>query len=571
MPNSKTTDEPGFPVSQRGEIAGLPEGRAQACEGRAAAENGSLGRHEACVSPPNRSREREYSESREIPIEATMAIDPTQPIPLYFQLKTLLLEEILGGVYGRDGQLPTEHELCDLYEISRTPVSRALSELAEEGVILRHRRRGTFVNPHWLRRRPDQPEIRVVVPEEGPWARMIRDAADGLVDVDVVSVSRPTLHQALTHAVAEGQAPDLAVLDSVWAAEFADAGFLYALEDLNEAWVRDEHETDFLDALVAANRYGGRTFGVSAFADVAGFWFRRRALEAVGLHPPTTWNDLRGLARALVTSGQPHPIVMPGGSRGGETTAYCLISFLAANAAEVLDPGGVTLHSRETAQVLRFLRSLIDDGLMSPEVVAYEWDRPVRLLAEGEAAISFGGSYEAATLAKALGVPLRELWDHVGFAPIPGGPRGAPASVAGTMVYGIFRQAAQPALAMRVLEDVVAPEALARIARATGRIPSRRSAIALAAPELAFLSQTAALLDHAVTRPSTPLYPRVSAQLQAMLEAVLTGRLGPAAAAQHTAQLIAAITGLPVIEGVEPSRVTAGVDVLEVGAVASKP
>ena len=75
------------------------------------------------------------------------------------------------------------------------------------------------------------------------------------------------------------------------------------------------------------------------------------------------------------------------------------------------------------------------------------------------------------------------------------------------MVYGIFRQAAQPALAMRLLEDIVAPEALARIARATGRIPSRRSSVALAAPDLAFLSQTAALLDHAVTRPSTPLYP----------------------------------------------------------------
>ena len=114
---------------------------------------------------------------------------------------------------------------------------------------------------------------------------------------------------------------------------------------------------------------------------------------------------------------------------------------------------------------------------MSPDVVAYEWDRPVRLLAEGEAAISFGGSYEAATLAGTLGVPLRELWDHVGFAPIPGGPKGAPASVAGTMVYGIFRQAAQPALAMRLLEDVVAPEALARIAppRAGSRPGGRQS------------------------------------------------------------------------------------------------
>lgn len=497
-----------------------------------------------------------------------MAIDPTQPIPLYFQLKTVLLEEILSGVYGRDGQLPTEHELCDRYAISRTPVSRALSELAEEGVILRHRRRGTFVNPHWLRRRPDQPELRVVVPEEGPWARMIRDGADGMVEVDLVTVSRSTLHQALTHAVAEGQAPDLAVLDSVWAAEFAAAGFLYALEDLNEDWVRDEHEVDFLDALVAANRYGGRTFGVSAFADVAGFWYRRRELEAVGLEPPTTWIELRAAARALGQNGPPHPIVMPGGSRGGETTAYCLISFLASNTAEVLAHGGVSLDSRETAQTLRFLRSLIDDGLMSPDVVAYEWDRPIRLLAEGEAAISFGGSYEAATLAGALGVPLGELWDHVGFAPVPGGPRGAPASVAGTMVYGIFRQAAQPALAMRLLEGILAPEALARIARSTARIPSRRSAVALASPDLAFLSQTADLLDHAVTRPSTPLYPRVSAQLQAMLEAVLTGRLGPAAAAQHAAQLIGAITGLPVLDGVQRAG-EGSVEALEAEALAS--
>ena len=48
-----------------------------------------------------------------------MAIDPTQPIPIYFQLKTLLLEEILKGRYGADGRLPTEHELCERFGISR--------------------------------------------------------------------------------------------------------------------------------------------------------------------------------------------------------------------------------------------------------------------------------------------------------------------------------------------------------------------------------------------------------------------------------------------------------------------
>ena len=488
-----------------------------------------------------------------------MAIDPTQPIPLYYQLKTLLLEEILSGRYGLEHRLPTEHELCEQYAISRTPVSRALSELAEEGVILRHRRRGTFVNPHWVRRHPDQPEVRVVV-SEGPWGQLIREAAPDEIQVNLVTVPLPSLHQVLTHAVAEGQAPDLAILDSVWLPEFAVDGFLLPLEELDGAWLAHEHDHDFLEPLVKANRYDGRTFGVSPFANVAGLWYRRRELDALGLSPPSTWAELRAVARAAAENGLQHPIVMTGGSKGGETTAYCLIAFLASNGAHVLGPEGVTLDSVATAQALRFLRRLVDDGLMSPEVLGYEWTKPVRLLAEGKAAISFGGSYETRALAEGLGVPVEKLWDHVGFIPVPAGPAGAPASVAGTMSYGIFRQAPQPGLAMRLLKRAVEPEELARVARTTGRIPARRSAVALAAPSPPFLSQTVKMLERATIRPSTPLYPRVSAQLQAMLEASLTGRLGAAAAARRTAELIGAITGLPVLHEVDavPSFTVAG-------------
>jgi ABC-type glycerol-3-phosphate transport system substrate-binding protein/DNA-binding transcriptional regulator YhcF (GntR family) len=488
-----------------------------------------------------------------------MSIDPAQPIPLYYQLKTLLLEEILSGRYGSDDRLPTEHELCKQHAISRTPVTRALSELAEEGVILRHRRRGTFVNPHWLRRRPDQPEVRVVV-SEGPWGDLIRDAAPEEIQVNLITVPLPSLHQALTHAVAEGQAPDLAILDSVWIPEFAVDGFLLPLADLDADWLRREHDDDFLEPLVEANRYDGRTFGVSPFANVAGFWYRRRALESLGVSPPRTWAELRAVGRAAARNGSPHPIVMTGGSKGGETTAYCLIAFLESNGAHVLTPEGVTLDSRAAAQALRFLRSLIDEGLMSAEVLGYEWTKPIRLLAEGKAAISFGGSYETRTLAETLDVPLENLWDHVGFMPVPAGPTGAPATVAGTMSYGIFRQAPQPGLAMRLLQRAVAPEELARVARTTGRIPARRSAVEMTAPSPPFLSQTVGLLERAAIRPPTPLYPRVSAQLQAMLEATLTGRLGAAAAARRTAELIGAITGLPVLDEVEaapPPRATA--------------
>lgn len=476
-----------------------------------------------------------------------VAVDPRQPIPIYFQLKTLLLEEILEGRYGPSGRLPTEHELCERFAISRTPVSRALSELAGDGVILRHRRRGTFVNPHGLRRPVEQPEVRVVV-SEPVYGDVIAAAAPEGTSISIVTVPLTSLHDVLTHAVAEGRAPDLALLDSIWIAEFAAAGFLFALEDLDERWVRHDHDRDFLEPLVASNRAGGRTYAVSAFASVAGVWYRRRALEQLGLDPPRTWAELRDVGRALSGDGLRHPLALPGGSKAGETTTYCLVAFLASNGARVLDDDGtrIVLDSPRTAETLGFLRELVEEGLVARDAVSYEWTRPVRLLAEGKAALSVGGSYEAQALAEAFHVPISELWEQVGFIPVPAGPRGRPASVAGSMSYGIFRQAAQPRLALRVLERAVAPETLARLAEATGRLPGRRSAVELAAPNLPFLSQSAEILERAVTRPKIPLYPRVSHQLQTMLEAALTGRLTPAAAAARAAELIEAITGLPV-------------------------
>lgn len=110
-------------------------------------------------------------------------------------------------------------------------MTRALSELATEGVVIRHRRRGTFVNPHWLHGRRGGPELRVIVPE-GPWEGLIRRAAPADTRLSVATVELHELHQALTHAVAEGLGPDLAVLDSVWVPEFTAAGFLAPLEEL---------------------------------------------------------------------------------------------------------------------------------------------------------------------------------------------------------------------------------------------------------------------------------------------------------------------------------------------------
>jgi multiple sugar transport system substrate-binding protein len=476
---------------------------------------------------------------------ATSGIDKEQPIPVYLQLKNLLLADIVRGRYNPGDRLPTEHELCARYDISRTPVSRALNELAEQGVVVRHRKRGTFVSSHWVQRTPNVRELRVIVPE-GPWAALLQAAAPPDIVLNMVTVELGDLHQYLVHAVADGRAPDLAVLGSVGVREFAGSGFLLALDELDPDWIEHEYRQDFAEPFVQANSWANHPVAVQAEADVAGLWYRRRALTGLGVPPPERWDELREICRAL-TRGRKHALVLPGGSWSGEATTYCLLALLASNGSAVLDDESVTLAGPRAVQSVEFLSGLVADGLVPAEVVRYQRDRPIAELASGRAALCLGGSYQGPALAAAAGLDDDAMWAEFGFAPLPAGPSGPAATLAGGMVHGTFRQAARPELAMRMLKEMVSPAALTRMSRQTGQIPPRRSALAMVAGDSPFLAQTATMLDHAVVRPPATAYARVSEQLQAMLERVLLGQQTPAVAVRHAAEMIGAITGLPLV------------------------
>ena len=68
------------------------------------------------------------------------------PIPLYFQLKELILSEIKNGNYTYGNLIPTENELSEAFEISRTTVRQAITELVQEGWLYRVKSKGTFVS-----------------------------------------------------------------------------------------------------------------------------------------------------------------------------------------------------------------------------------------------------------------------------------------------------------------------------------------------------------------------------------------------------------------------------------------
>lgn len=71
-------------------------------------------------------------------------LDKNSRIPLYSQLMDILIDKMENGMEENE-KISSEREICDIYDVSRTTVRQAISELEREGYIYRKRGKGTFV------------------------------------------------------------------------------------------------------------------------------------------------------------------------------------------------------------------------------------------------------------------------------------------------------------------------------------------------------------------------------------------------------------------------------------------
>ncbi|NLM10025.1 MAG: GntR family transcriptional regulator [Clostridiaceae bacterium] len=67
-------------------------------------------------------------------------------VPLYCQLKNIILEKIESGEYKEDTKIPSEQDLCEQYNISRPTVRQAINELTNNGHLYKLKGKGTFVS-----------------------------------------------------------------------------------------------------------------------------------------------------------------------------------------------------------------------------------------------------------------------------------------------------------------------------------------------------------------------------------------------------------------------------------------
>ncbi|WP_067132910.1 GntR family transcriptional regulator [Microtetraspora malaysiensis] len=114
---------------------------------------------------------------------------------LYQQVAAELRKAIYAGALGPGDQIPTEAELMEAHRVSRNTVRLALGELENEGLILRMRRRGTFVRerrPLLLRPQHELLPLRTGEPRSDAFVHAVTsEGREAGQDIEVAIVEPP--------------------------------------------------------------------------------------------------------------------------------------------------------------------------------------------------------------------------------------------------------------------------------------------------------------------------------------------------------------------------------------------
>ena len=83
-------------------------------------------------------------------LELETKVDPNKNIALYLQVKDILIKRIQEKIWAPNSLIPTEQELMEEFNVSRTTLRQAITILVQEGLLEKKQGKGTIVKSQQL-------------------------------------------------------------------------------------------------------------------------------------------------------------------------------------------------------------------------------------------------------------------------------------------------------------------------------------------------------------------------------------------------------------------------------------
>lgn len=168
--------------------------------------------------------------------------------------------------------------------------------------------------------------------------------------------------QKLNSALLTDQAPD--VFESGPDAARYKAGICADLTDLYTG-VKD----DFNPAVIEASSWQGKIMGIRMIIDTGGIYCRKSVLDAAGVKPPTTLEELVVAAKALTTDKQ-KGLFLGNDGIGGVFDQ----SIYSTGLKLMVDKGKVVFNTERAAKAVSYIKTLNDDNSLLIGAPTDWWD-----------------------------------------------------------------------------------------------------------------------------------------------------------------------------------------------------
>jgi len=342
----------------------------------------------------------------------------------------------------------------------------------------------------------------------------------------------------VTYLSAKDSTVDIYTMDIIWPAEFASAGWVLPLGD---KFLPNERKA-FLPGPIDGCTYKGEIYAVPWFTDAGLLYYRKDLLKEANLKPPKNWKEFVRQAKLLSEKHNIHGFVFQGQQYEGLVCNY--LEYVWGNGGDVIDKkGNVVLDSPKAVEALKFMVDMVQTHKLTPEgVTTYKEEESRQVFTNGEAVFLRNWPYVWALAQDAS--KGSKVVDKVGITPVPG-KRGKGAATLGGWNLGISAFSEHPEEAWKFIKFLTGEKAQKVFALQSARLPTRHTIykdkeVLAYAPHYADFYQ---VFLNARPRPSGPLYPQISDQIQIAVHKALTLKASPIDALKEAAKQIRIIIG----------------------------
>ena len=338
-----------------------------------------------------------------------------------------------------------------------------------------------------------------------------------------VAVEAVSFDQALNNyktAAQGGQGPDVLRSDVGWVAQLAQAGLI---QDLSGTPLAAD-TGDYLAQPLESTRHEGKTYAVPQVTDALALFYNKQKLDAAGVQPPKSWDELRQIAPKL----------------GGENAffinndEYYALPFLYSHGGDMVNTRGRTIdiNTPESVRGIQTAKDLLDAKAARTALdQTNSYSNMKAAFTAGEVAMVVDGPWAAGEYLESA--PFADP-NNLGIAAVPGSATPSPV---GGHDYVIRQGSDATDASVKFVQCMSSTENQTRIAEKIGLLPTRRSAYdSPAVTGNRMVSAFKPLVDGGHSRAWIPEGAELLEPLQTAFADVLSGRKDTRTALDETAK-----------------------------------